>query len=65
MNSRIPWKGSYLVDPRRQPVQPLGERALHPRLDRAASLILILLLSLGLWAGIWAVVASLASAVLG
>ena len=65
MNSRIPWKGTYLVDPRRQPVQPLGKRALHPRLDRAASLILILLLSLGLWAAIWVVVGSLAAVVLG
>jgi len=54
-NSKVPWKGSYLVDSRRQPAQPLGKRARHPRLDRVVSLILILLLSLGLWAAIWAV----------
>jgi hypothetical protein len=40
-----------------------GEVALQ--LTRRASLILVLLLSLGLWAAIWAAVASLASAMLG
>jgi hypothetical protein len=64
-NSKVPWKGPYLVDSRRQPARPLGKRALHPRLDRVVSLILILLLSLGLWAAIWVVVGSLASAVVG
>jgi hypothetical protein len=36
-----------------------------PRLSRWASALLILALSLGLWAAIWAALASLASAVLG
>jgi hypothetical protein len=35
------------------------------RLTRRASLLLAFLLSLGLWAGIWTAVASLASAILG
>ena len=35
------------------------------RLGTGASLVVISLLSLGFWAGIWAAVASLASAVLG
>lgn len=36
-----------------------------PRLSRRASLVVILALSLGLWAAIWAAVASLASVVVG
>jgi hypothetical protein len=36
-----------------------------PRLSRRASALLILALSLGLWAAMWAALASLASAVLG
>jgi hypothetical protein len=63
VNSRIPLEGLYLVASRRQPVQPLEKRTFHPRLDRKAPLILILLLSLGLWAAIWVVVASLAAVV--
>jgi len=63
VNSRVPLEGPYLVASRRQPVQPLEKRTFHLRLDRKASLILILLLSLGLWAAIWVVVASLAAVV--
>jgi hypothetical protein len=37
----------------------------HPRLSWRASVILISALSLGLWAAIWAAVASLASLVVG
>jgi hypothetical protein len=40
-------------------------RAAALPLNRGASLIVVLLLSLGLWAAIWGAVASLASAVLG
>jgi len=65
VNIRIPLEGSHLVAFRRQPAQPLGKRVLDPRLDRAASLILILLLSLGLWAAIWVVVGSVALALVG
>jgi hypothetical protein len=36
-----------------------------PRLSRRASQLLVLALSLGLWAAIWAAVASLASVVVG
>ena len=45
------------------PVQPLGKRALHPRLIRLASLIGIVLVSLGLWVAISEAVISIASAV--
>jgi hypothetical protein len=65
LNSRNPLEGVYLVHSRRQPVQPLGKRALHPRMDKGAALILILLLSFGLWVAIWVVVGSLASALVG
>ena len=60
MNSRIPLEDRYLIASRKQPVRSLGKRFLDPRLYRGASLILILLLSLGLWAAIW----KLASAVM-
>jgi len=43
------------------PVQPLGKRALHPRLIRLASLIGIVLVSLGLWVAISEAVISIAS----
>ena len=65
LNSRNPLEGFYLVHSRRQPVQPLGKRAVHPRIDRGAALILILLLSLGLWVAIWVVVGSFALALVG
>jgi hypothetical protein len=42
------------------PVRPLGKRAFHPRLIRVASLVVIVLVSLGLWVAIWEVVASFA-----
>ena len=45
------------------PVRPLGKRALHPRLNRVASLLVISLLSLGLWVAISEAVISIASAV--
>ena len=63
VSSRIPSEGSHLLASRKQPVQRLRKRALHRRLDRKASLTLILLLSLGLWAAIWMVVGSLAAVV--
>ena len=65
MNSRIPLEGPYLVTSRRQPVRPLEKPTFHLRLDQKASLILILLISLGLWAAIWVIVASLAAVVVG
>jgi hypothetical protein len=65
VNSRIPLEALHLVNSRRQPVQRLAKRALHPRLHRGASWIVILLLSLGLWAAIWAAVECFASAGVG
>jgi hypothetical protein len=44
-------------------VRPLGEGALRPRLNRVASLVVISLLSLGLWVAISEAVISIASAV--
>jgi hypothetical protein len=41
-------------------VRPFGKRALHPRLIRLASLIVISLLSLGLWVAISEAVISIA-----
>ena len=41
------------------------EKSAPPRLTMRAAMMVSLLLSLGLWAAIWVVVASLASAVLG
>ena len=65
LNSRNPLKGFYLVHSRRQPVQPLGKRALDPQMGKGAALILIFLLSLGLWVAIRVVVGSFASALVG
>jgi len=60
VKSRIPLEGRYLVASRKQPARPLGKRIFYQRLHRGAALILILLLSLGLWAAVW----KLASAVM-
>jgi hypothetical protein len=56
VNSRVPFGGPLSG----QQVRSLGKRLLDRRLDRGTSLILILVLSLGLWAAIW----KLASAVM-
>jgi hypothetical protein len=57
--------GSVYPDAIRDEEQPDGSATTVLRLTRRASLIVVLLLSLGLWAAIWAAVASLASAILG
>jgi hypothetical protein len=57
VDSNIRSRRAYSAD------DQLRHRGPDPRLDRGTSLIVILLLSLGLWAGIWAAVASLASVV--
>jgi hypothetical protein len=50
----------------RSALPPEGSTDLEaPRLGKRASLLLVLALSLGLWAAIWAAVASLASLVVG
>src|SRR5207249_1541311 len=53
----------YSVD-NRPPVRTLGERAVHRRLTRAASLIVITLSSIGLWVAICGALTALTSAVL-
>ena len=47
------------VNNRRPPDEPPAERAPYNRLDTGARLIVIGLLSLGLWAAVWVVVVSL------
>ena len=61
MNSRTPVEDRPLVASRKQPVQSIRNRLLDQALVRGASMILISLLSLGLWAAIL----KLASAVMG
>jgi len=56
--------GSYPADDR-PTVHPLGKPAHSLPLSRRGSVIAVLLLSLGLWAAIWAAVTSLASGLLG
>ena len=53
MNSRTPVEDRPLVASRKQPVQSIRNRLLDQALVRGTSLILISLLSLGLWAAIW------------
>jgi hypothetical protein len=60
-DSTIRWHSAYSVNNRRPPDEPPAERAPYNRLDTGARLIVIGLLSLGLWAAIWAAAASLMS----
>jgi hypothetical protein len=53
VNSRIPLENGYLAAFRTKPDRPLGKRIPNPRVNRGAAFILILLLSLGLWASVW------------
>ena len=48
MKSKIALHGANPADDR-TPIQPVGERAPHPRLSRESSWIVMLVLSLGLW----------------
>jgi hypothetical protein len=54
--------GAYLADDR-PAIEPFGKAGLSARLNRGASLIAVVLLSLGLWAVIWEI-ASCASGAL-
>jgi len=63
VNSKNRLQSPYSVNDRRRPAQLLEERG-RGRPDMGTSLITTLLLSLGLWAAIWGVVASLASVAL-
>ena len=63
MDGRTLLERAYSVD-NRPPVRTRGERAVHRRLRRAASLIVISLSSIGLWVAICSALTALASAVL-
>ena len=62
MESKIRLHGDYSIWT--LPAEPSERRALYDRLGTGTYLTVISLLSLGIWAGIWAAVASLASAAL-
>jgi hypothetical protein len=64
-DSKIRLESSYSVNDWRRLAEQFEKHAPYGRPNIGASLIMTLLLSLGLWAGIWGVVASLASALLG
>jgi len=61
VDSKVLLEGAYSAD-QRSAVRWIGDRSSHSWSD-GASLTVVLLLSLGVWAGIWEAVASLASAV--
>jgi hypothetical protein len=60
MDGKVLSPGAYSVSNRTLPAQPFEKHA--PRLDTGAYLIMTVLLSLGVWAAIWGVIASLFSA---
>jgi hypothetical protein len=62
VDSRVLLKGAYSAD-QRSAVRWIGDQTPSHWSD-GASLTVVLLLSLGVWAGIWEAVASLASAFL-
>jgi hypothetical protein len=64
VDSKILLHDAFSVDDRRPPAQRFGKRATHHRLGTGTTLILVSLLSLGVWAVIWGAVASLFSAAL-
>jgi hypothetical protein len=63
LDREAPLGDAYLADDWRA-IKPFGKAGLSVRLKRGASLIAIVVLSLGLWIVIWEAAASLASAVL-
>jgi hypothetical protein len=62
VESKIRSHGAYFVNDWRLWAQPFEEITSHDRPGTGPYLVLISLLSLGLWAGIWGAVASLFSA---
>ena len=62
MDSKIRLQSPHSINDWRRPAQQVEKRAPYGRPDTGASLILISLLSLGLWAAVWGTVASLAAA---
>ena len=64
VESKIRSRGGYLINDWRLWAKPFQGISSDDRPDTGAYLVLISLLSLGLWAAIWGVVASLFSATL-
>ena len=64
MESKVRSHGAYSVNDWRLWAEPLEESTSYDRPDTGSYLVLISLLSLGLWAAIWGAVASLFSAAL-
>jgi hypothetical protein len=62
VDSKIRSHGAYSIPNRGLSAEPFDKCGPDDPLDIGASLILISMLSLGLWAAIWATVASLAAA---
>ena len=62
VNGKIALQDAYTADNGWPPAQLLGERVLDHRQDAGATLIVVLLLSLGIWAAIWGAVSSVLAA---
>ena len=65
MYSKIRSQSAYPVEDWKAPSRSFERRASYDQPDIGASLIATLLLSLGLWATIWAILASVTSVALG
>jgi hypothetical protein len=65
VDSKIRSHSAYSVNPCGPPAKSFEKLAPYDRLDEGAYLIVISLLSLGIWAAIWGAVATFGSAVLG
>ena len=61
MARRSVLEGTHSFDNRRSAERLVRSHAADDRLGLGASMIVILLLSLGLWAGIWGAIARIAS----
>jgi hypothetical protein len=61
VDSNIRSQGAYSVNDRGPPPRLVEKRALYDRPDTGTDLIMTLLLSLGLWAGIWGAITLLVS----
>ena len=64
METKIRSHGAHFANNCRQRVRPFREITPDDQLNAGPRLVLILLLSLGLWAAIWGAVAALFSATL-